>query len=217
MEVSISVLDREHFEGFSVPVHFPIVNSEIGALAREEKPYSQPEFRNPTSFQFCVRRSHIVYFTINVPSHFPSIRYFAGQLHKRCKVVGMYRDGSLHPWVPLTSFPLMRITVFLGNFLQQSDARFAPASYSSRSSSFLRLISARFRLAFPPFFSCSRTISSVREVYLAIMSTNYSYSSLISLTNYLYSHPAIPILIHPEIFIPPGPQPPPLPAPAHTI
>jgi hypothetical protein len=40
MEVSISVLDREHFEGSSVPVHFPIVNSEIGALARGEEPKS---------------------------------------------------------------------------------------------------------------------------------------------------------------------------------
>jgi hypothetical protein len=49
------------------------------------------------------------------------------------------------------------------------------------------------------------------------MSTNYSYSRLISLTDYLFSHPCVPTLIHPEIFIPPGPSPPPLPAPVHII
>jgi hypothetical protein len=57
-----------------------------------------------------------------------------------------------------------------------------------------------------------------RDVYLAIFSTKYTYQTrLINLTNYLYSHPAIPGRIHPHVFVPPDVLPPEIPAPIHVV
>jgi hypothetical protein len=53
----------------------------------------------------------------------------------------------------------------------------------------------------PPLFSRMPPYR-MSHVYFVILSSNNTYHRLISLTNYVYSHHAVPSLIHPVVFIP---------------
>jgi hypothetical protein len=54
-------------------------------------------------------------------------------------------------------------------------------------------------------------------VFLAIMSTYFTYHRLSSMLAHLYSRPSFLLFIVLHIFIPPGPAPPPMPVPVTVI
>jgi hypothetical protein len=69
----------------------------------------------------------------------------------------------------------------------------------------------------PPAFVAGGVSSDHRRVFLAIMSTYYTYHRLPQLFTLLHSHPFSHYFIQPHIFIPPGPTPLPMPVPVTII